>query len=510
MWILSLLERPLILGALILAAYAVKVITDYTKLRRFPGPFWTNFSHWPHSLAFLGGSCHEWYAAINEEYGPIARVAPRILVTSSPDVWMHVNNNPTYKRSDWYYNAARFEYRRDNVFSQTDNAKHDLRRKQMGPGYSGRENLQLEPAIDERVEALIKLVRSYVSTDRQIVPMDLASKIQYLTLDVISSVGLGQTFGMLDRDEDVDEYLKSSEDSLAVGNVALGLGFSWLRQAPFIGQFIAPSPTDNNGSGKMMATCFRLVDERAAKSTEDRSDMLASFIRHGLTGDELRSEALEQIVAGSDTTAGAIRGTLLHLMTNPRVYLKLQDEIDNAIASGLAPATGKGLISTAETRQLPYLQAVIREALRVWPPVANIFPRDVPAGGDTVVVDGKSVFLPSGVCIGYSAYGMHHSEAIYGKDAKAFRPERWLEESDSDKLTEMTRTNDLIFGYGRFQCLGKPVAQIEIGKTIFELFRNFDLALFYPTHPWDVKNNLGLFAITNLWVQITERARATT
>ncbi|KAL4937360.1 hypothetical protein BDV06DRAFT_74904 [Aspergillus oleicola] len=505
MWIISLLERPLVLVGIIFGSYAVKVIADYAKLRRFPGPFWTNFSHWPHSLAFLGGSCHEWYADINEKYGPIARVAPRILVTSCPDVLMHINNNPNYKRSDWYYNAARFEYRRDNVFSQTDNAKHEQRRKQMAPGYSGRENLQLESAIDERVEALIRLVRSYVSSDRQIVPMDLASKIQYLTLDVISSVGLGQTFGMLDRDEDVDNYLQSSEDGLAVGNVALALGFSWLTQAPFIGRFIAPSPKDNNGTGRMMATCFRLVDERAAKSTEDRSDMLASFIRHGLTGDELRSEALEQIIAGSDTTAGAIRGTLLHLMTNPRVYLKLRDEVDNAVASGLAPATGQGLISTTDARQLPYLQAVIREALRVWPPVANIFPRDVPAGGDTVVVDGKSVFLPGGICIGYSAHGMHHSEKIYGKDAKAFRPERWLEEDDPGRLVEMARTNDLIFGHGRFQCLGKPVAQIEIGKTIFELFRNFDLALLNPTHPWDVKNNLGLFAITNLWVQVTER-----
>ena len=49
---------------------------------------------------------------------------------------MHVNNKPGYKRSDWYYNAARIEYRRDNVFSQTDNEKHERRRKQMAPGVS--------------------------------------------------------------------------------------------------------------------------------------------------------------------------------------------------------------------------------------------------------------------------------------------------------------------------------------------------------------------------------------
>ncbi|KAJ6045244.1 uncharacterized protein N7446_003446 [Penicillium canescens] len=419
---------------------------------------------------------------------------------------MHVNNKPGYKRSDWYYKAARIEYRRDNVFSQTDNAKHERRRKQMAPGYSGRENINLEGSVDEQVQDFLNLIRSkYISSDRSVVPMDLAKKVQYFTLDVISSVGLGKSFGMLQSDQDVDDYLQSSEEGLAIGNAALAMGFSWITQAPFIGRFIAPSPKDNNGFGKMMAACFRLVDERAAGSTDERSDMLASFMRHGLEGNELRTEALEQIIAGSDTTAGAIRGILLHLMTNPRVYLRLQREVDDGVRCSRAPRIGEGPISAAQARKLPYLQAVICEALRVWPPVTNIFPRDVPPGGDTIVVDGQSVFLPGGICIGYSAYAMHQSEKVYGKDAKAFRPERWLE-SDPAKLSVMVRTNQLIFGHGKFQCLGKTVAEIEIGKVIFELLRNFDLALINPTRPWDARNYLGLFAISNMWVQVMERA----
>ncbi|CAI7628389.1 unnamed protein product [Penicillium pancosmium] len=487
----------------LMTLWIVKTITSYAKLRQFQGPRWTGISNWPHSLALLRHNCHEWYAEVNNKYGPIARVAPRVLITSDPEVWMHVNNKPGYKRSDWYYTAARIEHRKDNVFTQTDNAKHDRRRKQMAPGYSGRENLQLEGAIDERVQDFLDLIRvKYVSTDNGTVPMDLAKKVQYFTLDVISSVGLGSNFGMLESDRDVDNYLSSLEEGLAIGNTALAMGFSWLTQAPFIGKYVAASPKDKNGFGKMMTACFQIVDGRAASKTDQRSDMLASFIRHGLSGDELRSEALEQILAGSDTTAGAIRGSLLHIMTNPRVYHKLQREIDDSISNGLVPR--EGIITTGQTKQLPYLQAVIREALRVWPPVANIFSRDVPPGGDTVIVNGESVFLPDGACIGYSAYSMHHSERIYGKDAKVFRPERWFE-SDSAKLADMVRTNELIFGYGKYRCLGKTVADIEIGKLIFEVFRNFDLSLINPTRPWDVKNYLGLFAISDMWTQITER-----
>lgn len=338
--------------------------------------------------------------------------------------------------------------------------------------------------MDERVQDFLNLIRSkYLSSDRHVVPMDLAKKVQFLSLDVISSIGLGKAFGMLQNDRDVDNYLQSSEEGLAIGNTALGMGFTWITQMPFIGRFIAPSAKDNNGFGKMMAVCFRIVDERAANSADEKSDMLASFMRHGLAGDELRTEALEQILAGSETTSSAIRGTLLHIMTNPRVYFKVQREVDDAVHRGLALRTGEGLVSAAQAKDLPYLQAVIREALRLWPPVTNIFSRDVPAGGDTVVVDGESVFLPGGACIGYSAYAMHQSEKIYGKDAHVFRPERWLE-SDATRLAAMVRTNDLTFGHGKFQCLGKVVAQMEIGKTVFEVSGNRSTCWFSSSFFW--------------------------
>jgi cytochrome P450 len=77
------------------------------------------------------------------------------------------------------------EVGKDHAFSQLDEAKHTKRRQQMASGYSGKENLSLEPDIDEHVQQLLKLIRSkYLSTATRCKPMDLASKIQYFTLDV--------------------------------------------------------------------------------------------------------------------------------------------------------------------------------------------------------------------------------------------------------------------------------------------------------------------------------------
>ncbi len=299
----------------------------------------------------------------------------------------------------------------------------------------------------------------------------MARKVQFFTLDVISKIGLGTAFGMLQADTDVDDYLQSSEEGLFNGHTALALGVSWLAHLPWLGRFISPSPDDGSGFGKMMAACFRLVDARAARPADERSDMLASFMRHGLAGDELRTEALEQIIAGSDTTATAIRAALLHIMTNPRVCRKLQDEVDDAVRDERAPRRADGIITAAQARQLHYLQAVIREALRFSPPVANIFSRDVPPGGDTVRIHDQDIFLPGGTCIGYSAYAMHRDQDMYGPDPDAFRPERWLE-SDEDKLRSMVFANELVFGHGKFRCLGQKVAHMEISKFLFEVRLN--------------------------------------
>ena len=69
--------------------------------------------------------------------GPIARVAPQHLITSSPELWAHINGaRSEYRRAPWFYHAARLEPGKDNVFSECDNKRHDLRRKKMASGVS--------------------------------------------------------------------------------------------------------------------------------------------------------------------------------------------------------------------------------------------------------------------------------------------------------------------------------------------------------------------------------------
>lgn len=189
--------------------------------------------------------------------------------------------------------------------------------------------------------------------------------------------------------------------------------------------------------------------------------MLASFLRHGLTREEAEGEALVNIIAGSDTTATSIRTTMLYLMSSPQVYRKLAHEVRTAAAEGRLSTP----ITDEEARSLPYLQAVIKEGLRVFPPVAGLMPTVVPRGGDVI----HGIPVPEGTEIGWSAFGVQHNKGVYGTDAETFRPERWLEVEDAERLRAMTSTLELVFKYGKWQCLGRSVALMELNKMFVEV-----------------------------------------
>lgn len=247
--------------------------------------------------------------------------------------------------------------------------------------------------------------------------------------------------------------------------------------------------------------------------------MLSSFLRHGLTREEAEGEALVNIIAGSDTTATAIRTTMLYLMSSPQVYRKLAHEVRTAAAEGRLSMP----ITDEEARALPYLQAVIKEGMRVFPPVAGLMPTVVPPGGDVI----GGVPVPEGTEIGWSAFGVQHNKEVYGLDAESFRPERWLEVKDEEQLRAMTSTWELVFKYGKWQCLGRSVALMELNKMFVEvsrtramapiprflgplnlfasmvqILRRYDFGLLNPPSPWN-SFSAGIFIQSELFVKVT-------
>ena len=233
------------------------------------------------------------------------------------------------------------------------------------------------------------------------------------------------------------------------------------------------------------------MDERFAPGAPSKDDMLGSFIKHGLTASEAETEISISLcvkntvlqvpdkkpskfsknrVAGSDTTATSMRATLLSIISNPPVYARLQREIDDAIARGAISSP----ILQDEAVQLPYLQACIKEGLRRFPPITQLRERMAPPEGDTY----KGRHIPPGTFIGLNAWGLQLSP-VFGDDPEVFRPERWLT-GDAERVKEMLKVQELIFGYGTTRCLGIPIAMMNLNKIFVEVSFFFFFFFFVP------------------------------
>jgi cytochrome P450 len=114
------------------------------------------------------------------------------------------------------------------------------------------------------------------------------------------------------------------------------------------------------------------------------------------------------------------------MLKNPQTYASLKSEIDEFDREGKL----SNPISYAEANKMPYLQAVMKEAMRMHPAVGISMPRYVPPKG--AEIDGR--WYPGGTVVGVNAWVIHRNKEVFGEDADRFRPERWLEDDSKAKV----------------------------------------------------------------------------
>lgn len=136
------------------------------------------------------------------------------------------------------------------------------------------------------------------------------------------------------------------------------------------------------------------------------------------------------VIAGSDTTAISLSAIMYYLLRSPAVLGRLRREIDEFTVQGRCSAR----VTFKESQEMPYFQAVMKEALRMHSATGLPLWRQVPAGGAEI----SGYFFPEGSVVGVNTWVAHYDEEIF-PDAKAFRPERWIEaENDPERLKVMS------------------------------------------------------------------------
>lgn len=183
------------------------------------------------------------------------------------------------------------------------------------------------------------------------------------------------------------------------------------------------------------------------------------------------SYTVSNMNAGSDTTAISLRAILYYTLKHPRVMSKLSQELNDAHQAGQI----SNPVSWKQSQELPYLDAVIKEALRLHPAVGLLLERIVPDG--LQLPNGP--YLPPGTIVGANPWIIHR-HSVFGEDVDSFVPERWLRaeketvEEFNARKQSMARAT-LTFGAGPRTCIGKNISLLEMYKLIPSLLLTYNV-----------------------------------
>ncbi|KAM7213033.1 cytochrome P450 monooxygenase lolP1 [Rhypophila decipiens] len=502
----QLITSPLTISvvAFSLVVLLLEEIRSWYRLKHIPGPLSMAISKFPMARMAATGKQSIHLRELGDKYGPLFRVGPNEVLYGDISTFRMI----TAPRSSFYkpkwYEGTRFT-ETDNVVSLSNEEDHKIRRAKLAAGYAGKEGVGFEDGTNKHINSFINLIESkYISTPTDYRPMELAHKLMYLAIDVITELGFGQALGFLANDKDMHNYIEINDQVLpkTFFLYEFPLVQQLLKMWPFYK--LAPSSKDGFGFGALMGLMTSIIDNRLKPDAEHGHDMLASELRNGLTRDEVLAEAFVKIIAGTDSSAMAIRMSVLYLLTNPTAFSSLRQEIDAQMAAGKISSP----VNNNEANALPYLQAVIRETMRMYPPIANRNWKLVPKGGVTL----HGYFIPEGTMVGVNLLYIMRNKEVFGVDADVWRPERWIEAAAEDeklggsggRLRDMLNSVDACFSHGKYSCLGKSLALIEINKVLVELVRRYDFTIADPLTPFTMFE-AGLFTANDFWVRITRR-----
>ncbi|EME50407.1 hypothetical protein DOTSEDRAFT_77415 [Dothistroma septosporum NZE10] len=515
---------------LLVAAVALVVRLTYTlyttltsSLRSIPGPLFARFTKlWYFNSIYKGQAhwdninLHRQHAGDEEFFAPIVRLGPNMYSISRPEKAVYGIGSKMPK-SKWYEGWKHPSPDRWSIFTDQNIKRHAETRRNFQGMYAMSSLLHYEPFVEDAGEVLRTRLGEMAMKGEE--GVNLHHWLQCYAFDVIGNITFSRRFGFLDEGKDIDRCMASLESNMVYATL-VGV-YYWAH--PYLHYFLERFFPSSGAAARSYLTSFiskrvtereshresaKLQGKRPGPDTNAPRDFLDLAMdaeqdpEKQMTRKHVFMMLSANVVAGSDTTAISLSSIVWHLTSNPPVLAKLRQELDNAIAEGTMT---KERISFKQSQDLPYLQACIKEALRLCAATGLPLWRVVQKGGAEIL----GQHFPEGTEVGINSWVAHYDEDIWGRDAKQYRPERWIEaQGDAERLRVMENFY-MPFGLGSRTCIGRHISFLEMCKVIPMIVSNFDFVLTRPTKEFKTENFWPMTAQTyqvHLDTQIFERA----
>lgn len=297
-----------------------------------------------------------------------------------------------------------------------------------------------------------------------------------LTLDTLALCSMGYRFNSYYSPE-MHPFIEAMGDFLTEAG-AMG------RRLPLPSVFYSAKDKKYAADIDILRTTAREVLESRKAGGDDRHDLLNAMMKgvDSKTGKKMTDESIMDnlitfLIAGHETTSGLLSFVFYQLCAHPEAYRKAQQEVDDVV--------GKGAIEVKHMSKLPYINAVLRETLRI---NATIPLFTVEAFEDTVL--GGKFPVKAGETIVNLLAKSQLDPTVFGDDANEFKPERMLDEPFA-KVTKDFPNCWKPFGNGMRGCIGRPFAWQEALLVMAMLLQNFNFVL-EPNYKLGYKQTLTI------------------
>lgn len=430
-----------------------QMLKSYTKLKHIPGP--TEYALTRFRLAYDAWNAQSIHniRRLHQKYGPVVRVEPNQISFNSLSALRTIYGaGSNFERTSFYkmFDA----YGTPNLFTFASGVDHRNRKKLVSHMYSNQRLME-----DDSVQMMRRKVQGFLNLleEEPETAEEIFASLHYFSFDAISEFVYGSKYGGTnclggvkhDRAL-IDDILNPARRRLAWSFIHFPTYTKFIiSQTGLSGKLIEmagllpmPRPFTYSGIRAHALKAFYQYKNAIASgdAKADGANVMSRLFevreKHDLSDLDIASECADHLLAGIDTTADSLMFLIWALSrpTNKQYQEKLREELNTL------EYDGNGWPDSKHLARLPWLNAILKESLRLYTPLPAFEPRQCPV--DTTI-DGY--FIPARTIVGMSPYCMHREETVF-QEPKVFRPERWFDR-DGVLLPESDAVNKWFWAF---------------------------------------------------------------